>query len=206
MILSQAERKTFAAWITNNGGEVLGRTNNEYEIMRVMVRTVTHVAYQSRDGRQTWPSGLEELHAHFKRGRCIPLANGKKLRGKRFAIMQALIDRDGPECFYCGKKWSRLFLSEGRENLPASVEEVCPRQIGGPNALGNQVLACKRCNSAAGNLPVIEKVKLRERMRACTEKFPHKPSAGYQFQAGGDVTFGRMGRLIASPIPINPRM
>lgn len=74
---------------------------------------------------------------------------------------QSIHDRDGNECFYCGKG---LTLEE------ATIEHLIPLSNGGNNSDANLVLADKDCNMEAGALPIIEKVKLRESKRGINTK------------------------------------
>lgn len=52
-----------------------------------------------------------------------------------------LINRDGPNCHYCFKFLTR---TEG------TCDHVVPKSMGGPNWLGNYVLACEDCNNLRG--------------------------------------------------------
>lgn len=74
---------------------------------------------------------------------------------------QAVLDRDGKECFYCGQE---LTFEQ------ATVEHLIPLSNGGNNTDANLVLAHKECNMEAGSLPIIEKVKLRESKRGINTK------------------------------------
>ncbi len=66
--------------------------------------------------------------------------NFPRVRTRRVdRLRSALLDRDGPWCFYC----SRPFGPE----LPSTLDHVVPRSRGGPNAIGNLVLACGPCNN-----------------------------------------------------------
>ena len=44
-----------------------------------------------------------------------------------------------------------------------TVEHLVPLTQGGPDNINNMVLACANCNDAVGNLPLPEKLKLRDR-------------------------------------------
>ena len=65
----------------------------------------------------------------------------------------AIMRRDGPHCFYCGR-WRRNPLLMTIEHLEASA-------LGGPNALPNLRLADVLCNKFAGRRPVAVKLELR---------------------------------------------
>lgn len=87
-----------------------------------------------------------------------PSSSGKGW-GER--MVANLINRDGPECHYCGLTWEQR--KEPRVNYNPNtqkykytfnldtVEHVVPRSKGGSNKLRNLVLACAFCNSKMGN-------------------------------------------------------
>lgn len=74
---------------------------------------------------------------------------------------QTVYDRDNKECFYCGK--SLTFEEATHEHLLATSK-------GGDNSDANTTVACKDCNLAAGSLPIVEKVKLRDAKRGIENK------------------------------------
>lgn len=69
-----------------------------------------------------------------------PAKLGASNRARKF---RALIVRDGDVCHYCGSDL---------DDETRSLDHVVPRSKGGPNALVNLVLACKRCNSERGDM------------------------------------------------------
>lgn len=77
-----------------------------------------------------------------------------KLRGS--AVHKALLARDGDRRPYCNKK---LGDDQSREHLVAIAND-------GSDRLDNQALAHHACNVKAADLPLIEKIKLRDKMRA----------------------------------------
>lgn len=58
---------------------------------------------------------------------------------------RSLLRRDGPGCHYCGREGER-----------PTLDHVTPQSRGGSNALWNLVLACPKCNSEKGDLPLAE--------------------------------------------------
>lgn len=76
--------------------------------------------------------------------------------GFKDGLLNALIRRDGPSCFYCG--------ADTTED-DRSLEHLVPLAHGGPNHLSNLVLAHGRCNSDANHMSVMEKIKRRETQR-----------------------------------------
>ena len=59
--------------------------------------------------------------------------------------MEAIVERDGAACVWCGRE---LWL--GHSDL--SFEHVIPRIKGGPAWAENEVAACRQCNRARGHL------------------------------------------------------
>jgi 5-methylcytosine-specific restriction endonuclease McrA len=56
-----------------------------------------------------------------------------------------LIERDGAECVWCGRRLWRRDLT---------VEHVIPRSRGGHMTAENAVVACRSCNKRRGSRPV----------------------------------------------------
>lgn len=76
---------------------------------------------------------------------------------KRSSRLRSLRARDGSNCFYCG---------DALENEDVTLEHLLSEKDGGTSRLANLALAHKKCNELAADLPVVEKVLLRERLRA----------------------------------------
>lgn len=154
--LTAARVQNFSKWLSHEGAEILPLTN-EYEVLRFRCRLGTGVIYQNSRGSHSVSGPLvnDALEA-FSAGRKWA---GKAKPKKRFGgskRKRQLLDRDGDECFYCG----------GSLESDVTEEHLVAVNQGGPDRLENLVLAHFECNQEAGNLPVIEKVRLRERMRA----------------------------------------
>lgn len=155
---SMKERENFQRWATANGAEV--HTPHEWEVMRIVTASGTHVLYYNRNGRLTWTGDLEQLYVCYKTGNdaeLFPTGRRVKSGGLRKRKLKMLIERDGNECFFCGKEFT--------EENPPSLEELFPRTCGGSTHIANQALACPECNQEAGNLSVVEKVKIRDQKR-----------------------------------------
>ena len=73
----------------------------------------------------------------------------------RIAEKLALVRRDGPICFYCGR--------DRRKPLLMTIEHLEARAAGGSNRLENLRLADVLCNKLAGSLSVAAKLDLRAR-------------------------------------------
>lgn len=66
----------------------------------------------------------------------------------RAARLQLVLDRDGPTCVWCGRRFSPL--------VRPTTEHVVPRVKGGPSWLENEVAACGRCNGERGHRSPVE--------------------------------------------------
>lgn len=146
--------ESFVDWINDNGGEIIQPTN-QYEVIRVKGRNnKTLILYRNKLDVLRWPDELATAYGQFKKGNTwggfshtVKHKNNKKR-------IEALYKRDGDLCFYCQKPVDR---SE------ASAEHILSRCHGGTNRLENMALSHIKCNQRVGDLPVIEKIKIRER-------------------------------------------
>jgi hypothetical protein len=57
--------------------------------------------------------------------------------------LRAAVDRDGPTCIWCGRRFTG--------QVAPTTEHVVPRVKGGPSWLENEVAACRRCNAERGH-------------------------------------------------------
>ncbi|HEY8301167.1 MAG TPA: HNH endonuclease [Jatrophihabitans sp.] len=61
----------------------------------------------------------------------------------RAGRLAAALDRDGPTCVWCARRFGALVVP--------TTEHVVPRVKGGPSWLENEVAACRRCNRERGH-------------------------------------------------------
>jgi 5-methylcytosine-specific restriction endonuclease McrA len=61
----------------------------------------------------------------------------------RVARLEAAIERDGPTCVWCARRFGDLVVP--------TTEHLVPRVKGGPSWLENEVAACRRCNRERGH-------------------------------------------------------
>lgn len=176
--LADAHRaEAFKAFLRSRGCEVMVGTN-PYEILRFKRQGRVNVVYRKKSGKLTivgddidlaiaaYNQLLSRQKCSRKPERAIPAPSipaGRparrdmrrtKLRGS--AVHKALLARDGDRCFYCGRK---LGNDQSREHLLSMNHD-------GPDRIENQVLAHHACNVQAADLPIVDKIKLRDRMRA----------------------------------------
>lgn len=157
--LAPTQLQRFSVWLAERGCEILKATN-PYEVIRYRAGGDTHIIYRN-DSNKAWKAvnGAHEAVHAFQKGTDwkAPIKRTKRRPSLCTAMYLALIERDTSDCFYCGKH-----VGEGE----ATIEHLVPCSLGGPNHISNYALAHAACNQAAGNLSVVEKVRLRERMRA----------------------------------------
>ena len=155
----------FGAWLTKCGAEILPPVG-EWEIFRAIVNGVTLSAYARKTGFQNWPTPLQLLYTQYRLGQqqnLGPVAKpAKAMSANRRGRIVKIAERDGWACWYCAHPLQPLGYAYAEGRRAATLEEVCPRQIGGPTHIGNQVLACDQCNREAGNFSVAAKVKMRD--------------------------------------------
>jgi len=62
--------------------------------------------------------------------------------------LRLILDRDGPTCVWCGRRFEGL--------VRPTTEHLVPRLKGGPSWIENEVAACRRCNGQRGHLALGE--------------------------------------------------
>lgn len=158
-LLNKKRLKQFRNWLEVNGAEILAPTN-EYELLRFRAKGATHVLYRNKNWSTVTCSTGETVHeawtAHCtsQSWRAGP-SQRARLRKKRDAHVDALLLRDGDECFFCGVELAG----------DMTIEHFVGRTHNGPNHMSNLALAHEDCNKKAGSLSVVDKFKLREEMR-----------------------------------------
>ena len=146
--------KTFERFLFDRGGEVLAPAS-EWELVRFETSNGLGIIYRKNNGQVTFYGAARLAWSCYLTGSRWTAGNKRKrARGKQRIVIDSLAKRDGHNCFYCGCKC----IDEN-----SSVEHLVPLNSGGTDHMSNKVLACVSCNREAGHMPVIEKIKLRER-------------------------------------------
>lgn len=153
------ERQRFAAFIRENGGEVLPVTN-QWELARFRGNGITSIIYTDAKGHHTYTGQAREALEAFRSNKPFRLtrATRRPNRKNMATVDRAIIDRDGERCFYCDGAWS--------DANPRTREHLVAATAGGPNHISNLFHACRRCNTEAGHLSAPEKIRLRDGKRA----------------------------------------
>lgn len=138
--------------VAQKGAEVLAPTN-QYEYARFIAHGCVNVVYTGRRGFSANGFAKEALSAFQLGNQSIDMGISKTARTPMTRRKYALIKRDGMNCFFCFKRMSENDMT---------VEHLVSKQNGGPDHMDNLVLAHAECNRKAANLPLIEKIKIRE--------------------------------------------
>jgi hypothetical protein len=154
-IVTKNEVKNFEQWLSAAGAEVLAPTN-PYELVRFRAHSAVHIVYSKANGNITANGFAKEAIDHWKKKKPLDMGLVKCNRNNAAKQRAALFKRDGRECFYCG-------LDMPDDDM--TNEHLINISAGGNNRIENMALAHKSCNQLAANLPLIQKIKLREKMR-----------------------------------------
>lgn len=68
----------------------------------------------------------------------------------------ALLARDGDKCWFCGDHMG----------ADCTIEHLVPKSSGGRDTAANYALAHAKCNREAADLPLVQKIELRQRKRS----------------------------------------
>ncbi len=145
--------KRLCEFLELGGAEILPITN-PFELARFKTVNGVCVIYQNKKGGLSYSNEHAKVAAsHFLDGKSWN-ASKRHQRIQRQSIEGKLLERDGNACFYCGVDFS--------EEIPPTLEHILSITHGGTNNIANLCLCCEPCNVAAGNLSIVEKLKLRK--------------------------------------------
>lgn len=173
----QLDLQQFCVWLSENGAEI-GKLTNPYEVVRYRAYSLTahkaaiHIVYAKENGLLTWTGKSREHYEAFLAGERIagmfvsqfdalppntPARESKtKVESSAEKRRRKLLARDGNGCWFCG-------LAMGSD---CTIEHLIPRSRGGMDSLINFALAHKACNHKAADMPLIQKIEMRNKMRA----------------------------------------
>ena len=86
----------------------------------------------------------------------------------KISKVELLRRRDGGKCWFCSKPIN--FKAQANSDPAWSVEHLIPQCRDGSDDLENLVLCHPPCNRSLKNLPLVEKVKLRDQLRDEVQK------------------------------------
>lgn len=167
------DRQGFMVWLNRHGSEI-GIPSNPYEVIRYRSlrengRSGTHIVYRKETGALTWVGDTMHHYRAFLMGEALPGPNepprdGVFLRtypteeaqqSLNERTRQAILKRDGDECWFCGKPMG----------ADMTIEHLVPKAKGGRNMLANYALAHRVCNNRAAALPLVRKIEMRTKLR-----------------------------------------
>ena len=146
----------FKTFLKKSGAEILEPTN-PYEVVRFKTKNGVSVVYKGKRGYSYTGEASEALEAMSKKSIWAILPRGMKEKREKLRL---LIERDGHECFFCGKETT----DETR-----TIEHLLAITHGGNNSLANLVISCQHCNVAVGEMPIIDKIRYRDTVNSKRE-------------------------------------
>lgn len=149
-----AEISAFATWLVVHGAKIRERTKPT-DLLRFA--HAGNIGVLRKDGTRAAaiPSPFTRAYVEaFRRNLAMPNGPQRKASDPKTA-MEIAYDRDGGDCFFCGKP---LAGDVTCEHLLARADE-------GKRQAANVVLAHDACNKMAGRASIAEKVNLRDRLR-----------------------------------------
>lgn len=190
-----------AKWLLACGAEVRPVTP-PYELYRFMTCEGVVTIYQNKHGIKKVSTICPEakILEPFRTNRPIRLNPNPKTEkvfayGQKDKRLSALITRDGDKCFFCGCIMAGSFNRPDPVHPYPTLEHLIPLSRGGPDTLDNLLLACAACNHEAGNMNIVEKVRLRDsKLSARTNKDHTQPENQNDRQDPKPETFRRRSR------------
>lgn len=90
---------------------------------------------------------IDEYGMTSGRFRCTPVRPDQNDKKPRAPLVAALIARDGPLCFWCGRQME--FDGDSNRDAFATIDHYPVKKcFGGKRVLENTKLACRKCNNA----------------------------------------------------------
>jgi len=156
---SEKELTKFRRWLTDQVCLEELQPTSEWEIFRFKYEKGVLILYKNAAGQYSVNSN--DVHTAFRccmENNPFPWKIKPVNRNRTSQYKKSVRMRDGDECFYCGVD------VEDEKNM--TLEHLLSLAHGGRNRLENMAIAHKKCNEMAGKMSVVEKVKLRDRLRA----------------------------------------
>lgn len=153
---SSKKKQTLEAFLEERGAEILPITN-PWEVVRFRTARGVQVIYKTATGKFSYSDPHADQAHKAWMGNKPWLAPDKTPRRSRKYLEVAIMQRDGCDCFYCGKPFTL--------DNQATIEHLLALGSGGNNVLANLALAHENCNREADCLSVSQKVVLRDKKR-----------------------------------------
>lgn len=145
----------FKNWIEENSGEIEPSTN-KYEKIRFRGIEVGILYKSGKTNNEFTDITIHEF-------KLKKIWSGRPIKMKRDTNKKTkikIIQRDGCDCFYCGKP-----LEDD-----ITIEHLVSLVSGGTNKISNLVLSHEVCNLRAGNMALVNKVKIAIKNRVKNDK------------------------------------
>lgn len=141
--------KAFTSWLTGCGAEVLVPTN-QYEVVRFRGNRGTSIIYRKETGALTFTGEALQAWDAFRSATPWKANPPAKRRQGGDVTVKALLERDGDLCFFC----------QERLGAHPTIEHLVPVASRGPSHIANYVLAHQHCNTRAGHVSAMDKVRI----------------------------------------------
>lgn len=196
----------FVAWL-EVAGCLVQEPTSKYEVLRYRAVTYdgskppegakakSHVVYRRADGSINWTGASRTHWAWFRAGGLMlaqpEIATPKKVKSWTVRTREKLIERDGTDCYFCGKTMighdhTGRATPDGKDDI--TIEHLLSRHSvrtgeltdADVNHIDYLVLAHAHCNRQIGHRPVSEKLTYREIL--------HTAAGGVGWQFDADTT------------------
>ena len=143
----------FKKFLEASGAQMIAPTN-EWELLRFRTDNGVSVVYTNKSGTKTFTNEAQVAWDKFVQGHGWRSVSRKRkyLTDKK----KQLAERDGARCFFCETEAPAEELT---------IEHLLSFSHGGKDNLNNLCLACDDCQDKLGNLPVVQKILLRDELR-----------------------------------------
>lgn len=155
MIMAKKITRLSIEEFLEHGGATLLPVTNPWEVVRFKTPRGTHVIYFNKQNNKTYSDPYaKEAYQAWINGKTW-IAKEKVSRRSIRYMVEAIKKRDGDECFFCCVPFT--------EENPETIEHLLAITSGGSNGIANLALAHEVCNMQAGNLSIMEKIRIREK-------------------------------------------
>jgi hypothetical protein len=164
--MNEKQLQAFVTWLQNNECEILKPTSQWEKLRYRHPKSGVCIIHVNKNGVYNIPATVTN-HIKEASGQGEPTAAPKKSRPKvkrrtgtaKRPLVKRVHSRDGDHCCFCD--------APATPERPLTIEHWLSISKGGTNDDANIGLAHEVCNILAGNMAVSEKMKLRDRLRAC---------------------------------------
>jgi len=163
----------FIKWLKDSGAEIIPQAPEfmgNYTVLKYRFAGAISIIYRNDRGRLRWDNQAADHYLAFKQGKQMSVLQngGSKIKnGKKPQLREAILSRDGNRCWLCNDPM-KFGECDPQDPHFATIEHLWSRSRGGPNLIDNLVLCHFECNQVLDERPMIEKIKIRDWVRAYT--------------------------------------